>query len=525
MAVFEECGLSELIDEAVKYKGGRRLSPGNAVKAMIGPMLSVTGKVAVCRVDDFYASAPVDVMFGDSVEHRSLNDRALGDTLDELYGSDMQDLLWRCAERCRVKYGLSSSVYHMDATNFPVYVLAGVEEPEEGSIAPMYGGNSKNKRNDLRQYDAEIVTDGNRTLTYLRAYSGNTSDVEMNRDTVEFLKDRLDCGRSTIVADSKLVTEDLLKRLMDNDLGFISKCPENFSKKVKGTIVQLVETGVMTPSSLGKGYMVYDTEADTVCGRLRFLAYRSPMDRERCLKYHREQGDRLLAKAFAPLRKRLFNCIPDAEEEYDLVAKGVEDHGYRVEHTVVEHDIVEKRPQRGRPKKGSPPPTVTKKYGIDVTWTFDEDAARKLMGEDSVQVLVTNLPSSDDPTGNLRDGATSDEVLRTYLDEYKPEHTFRLLKSDIGMSKVYLHKPNREAAMMMVMGVAAAITSVIDCVLRQKEVGYTFNDLSWKILTTTVRYRRSSGYKFLDGPEWSGSLIKEYCKILEIDPDLMIGRK
>ena len=38
--------------------------------------------------------------------------------------------------------------------------------------------------------------------------------------------------------------------------------------------------------------------------------------------------------------------------------------------------------------------------------------------ERSVRVLVTNLPRSDVDKDNLRDGATADTVLLSYLDQY-----------------------------------------------------------------------------------------------------------
>ena len=81
---------------------------------------------------------------------------------------------------------------------------------------------------------------------------------------------------------------------------------------------------------------------------------------------------------------------------------------------------------------------------------------------EEIQVLVTNLPRANEDAGNIRFGATADTVVRTYLDEYKPEHVFRLLKSGIGMDKVYLHRGSRVAAMFFIAGVAGTLLSVMD---------------------------------------------------------------
>lgn len=82
-----------------------------------------------------------------------------------------------------------------------------------------------------------------------------------------------------------------------------------------------------------------------------------------------------------------------------------------------------------------------------------DDAEVVAEGEE-IQVLVTNLLCANEDAGNIRFGATADTVVRTYLDEYKPEHVFRLLKSGIGMDKVYLHRGSRVVAMFFIAGVA-----------------------------------------------------------------------
>ena len=226
--------------------------------------------------------------------------------LDVLYGAaDLEELSWRCSEMCCEVYGLSSDIYHLDATNVPVYAV--VEYlPDGGAPSAQFGGNSKTNRNDLRQYDAMAVADGNRVLRYLRTYSGNTGDAEMDADALEFLRTHIDTERSVCVADCKIVSKALVEGMCAMGLGFVSRCPEGFSEKVRETIVRSVGSPYLEESSLGEGYGTYDTDADTVCGPLRFIAYRTPKDREREVAYYREQGERLLSRAFSkPLRTEI----------------------------------------------------------------------------------------------------------------------------------------------------------------------------------------------------------------------------
>ena len=81
------------------------------------------------------------------------------------------------------------------------------------------------------------------------------------------------------------------------------------------------------------------------------------------------------------------------------------------------------------------------------------------------QVLITNLPrpeKEEDESDNIRESAFPETVLKLYLDQYKQEHTFRLLKGKVGLNDVFFKKSERENAMMFVLGIAALIRNVID---------------------------------------------------------------
>lgn len=314
MAVFERCGLRDVIAEALGPAGaGRDLPVPSVVKMAVGAMTAPFDRIALSRFGEFYASAPVDMLFGEGLTKDSLNGTSVARALDVLYGAaDLEELSWRCSERCCEVYGLSSDIYHLDATNVPVYAV--VEYlPDGGAPSAQFGGNSKTNRNDLRQYDAMAVADGNRVLRYLRTYSGNTGDAEMDADALEFLRTHIDTGRSVCVADCKIVSKALVEGMCAMGLGFVSRCPEGFSEKVRETIVRSVGSSYLEESSLGEGYGTYDTDADTVCGPLRFIAYRTPKDRELEVAYYREQGERLLSRAFSKPLRTEYHCREDAE--------------------------------------------------------------------------------------------------------------------------------------------------------------------------------------------------------------------
>lgn len=523
MSVYEKCGIGGIIDAAIGNDGKNRILPiRSVVKMIVGGMMLPFDRIPLYRFDLMYASAPVDLLFGEGLTPQSLNARSISRALDVLSGYDMADILWKCSSSCNETYGFDSDIYHVDASNFAVYALTEDTSNDDFPKA-MYGGNSKIGRNDLRQYDAMTVTDGNRILRYIRTYSGNTSDVVMDRNVIDFLRNNVDPKISTVVADCKLVTSDIINDLNAMGMGFVSKCPANFSDTVRSDIVRSVGHSFFERSSLGDGYGVYDTDADTVCGRLRFIAYRTPHDREDGMEFLREDGERRLFKALSVFSTREFLCRDDAEKAFNDALARIKDVAYVVSHRIVENERVKKRRSRGRPRKDDLPPEKETYWTVEIDWTFDRGLAEELLDRDEMQVIVTNIPRTANDTDNIRSGADADTVVRLYLDEYKAEHTYRLLKSGLGMDKVYLHKGNRVAAMMFIAGIAGLLSSTMDAVLRRGNVDSTTYQMGFEFADTTVRLKRQTGYAYIDGHEGIGAAIEEYCRMLDIDPDSMIG--
>jgi hypothetical protein len=60
IAMFEQKGLTELIDSKFKHDPRIKLTPGNAVKAMIGTMLSAEGRRPLFGISNFYVSSPTE---------------------------------------------------------------------------------------------------------------------------------------------------------------------------------------------------------------------------------------------------------------------------------------------------------------------------------------------------------------------------------------------------------------------------------------------------------------------------------
>jgi transposase len=375
MSVMEQTGLRRFIDSQVEWDSERKLSPGNAVKAMIGPIFDQKKKLPLQGVRHFYELAPTDMLFGKGVTLESLNDNALARNLDCLFDAGLYDLFWKCSHMLKRRTGLVSNILHTDSTDVSVHVLRS-EDPGDGSAFPAYSGNPKDGRGNLLRYNMATITDGDRILQYCRTYSGNMVDAVMNRDTLDFLKGRADIHESVIVADCKLVNSILITEMQEMNLGFISKVPQSFSEKVRESVIEFALSAKMEDSSVPK-YKVCETTMKTVCGDLRFIVYRSTKENKRTDDYLEKHGKKEAENRFRGFLKKKFACETDAMNAFNDVMKKHLNSAYIVTGVTEGTEEIVPRKGRGRHPNGYVPETKVM-WKVNVTMHFDKERASEM---------------------------------------------------------------------------------------------------------------------------------------------------
>ena len=524
MTVMERSGIRRLIDSLVEYdRGQRKLSPGMAVKAMIAPIFDMRKKMPLSGIRHFHRATPTDLFFGKNVSVEGLNDSALGRSLDDLFDAGLEDMFWKCSSMIKRKFGFDSKIKHMDATNYSVWSVP-PEYYTDGAL-PAFGGNAKNGRNDLLQYSAATVTDGDRILEYCKAYSGNTADGVMNAETIEFLKERIDAHENVLIADCKLVSGPLINELNNIGMGFISKLPSSFSGKIRDRIIASAMSGIMDTSSVN-GYETYETECETEeCGKLRVIAYRSPKGTKKAMEYLERQGLREAEKRFKPFLKKEFACEADAKAMFDDVMKEHVNSAYIVTGRTVRIDEIIRRKTRGRPPKGSAEPETKEKWKVETSMIFDKNRAVGLANVHGMSVIVTNLRFVTEDAENIRHGATSDTVLRLYLDQHKVEKTYRLMKSGMGVDSVYVHTPSRANALLFVVAIATLVSSIMDALIKRSGNGRqkTVKQVCTEIQSASFIYHRNEERMSVMGPKGSAAEVSSFVRILELAPSDMFS--
>ena len=137
-----------------------------------------------------------------------------------------------------------------------------------------------------------------------------------------------------------------------------------------------------------------------------------------------------LRKKLKSLKSRRFFCEDDALDAFRNTLKGLDGGCYTADPKVYVDTAAEKRHGDG------------KLYRVESeNVRVDESKLRNSVMSHSVQVLITNLSfsaDSDDP----RKEASADDVIDLYLEQYKVEAGFKMMKSGMNIADVYIHTPS-----------------------------------------------------------------------------------
>ena len=544
MSLMDSFGITDIIDKTCGFHGESALSPGNAVKAICGTMFTDNKRKALYNVEGFYSYAPVSRLFGPEVEHSSLNDSTLGRCLDRVFESGTTEMFNDISNHVHTSLRLDSRFLHLDTSNVTVFKNPKMEQDEYGPKAAH--GHAKDGHDERLQYSFESIVDEHGLQLYMKAHDGNADDGRMAMEALRFMESRLNNQKVCLVADCKIVYEDMVNRLIWNNYPFVSKCPENFGDNARRRVLDIVRDRDFTYiGRIGKRkdspeFEVCDLDLKANDETLRFLAYRivGGSD-ERSMDYYRNHCGKKVTTTLKRLMKQDFACKDDASSATDKVLKELSVYPFRISYGIVEKVIREKRTSRGRPRKDEPPPKEIDRYRIEATWELDEDLAEIMAEDHSIRVLVTTLPRAEpedgdetrDPKdGDPFEGATMRDVMRIYLGQWRVESIFGEYKSNIGADTVFLQTNRRVEVLLFMVAIAAMIRSVIKLLLGRNRTrgspvpnGVTAKRFFFLTSNMFIEIDRSDGMIVLDGSDDDCIMLEEACAALYLDPSKLLG--
>ena len=210
-----------------------KFSPGVLAQLMVLlPFTPSFSKIPLSRIDERYSGIDLELLVGEPIDPSELNDDQFARLLDRIYESDCSILLLKIALSVRMTFNLpENGILHSDTTS---HVLYGDYIPEENTVPPIEitYGYSKQKRNDLKQVQTGMVTDGDGLIIYSSTLDGNKADCTYNNEVILKLKEIYgpEFSKYIYVADSKLLTEPNFTSLTQgaSPIRFISRIPFPF---------------------------------------------------------------------------------------------------------------------------------------------------------------------------------------------------------------------------------------------------------------------------------------------------------
>lgn len=449
--ISEEIELAELIDKRVG-KVGRKVSCGQAVQAMILNALGFSSR-ALYLMPNYLQNKPVDILISSDLQPDDFNDDTLGRSLDDLYKTGVTEIFAEVASNALRVYEIEHEFVHLDSSSFHLHGEYGADNDEEEpqAIQVTYGY-SRDHRPDLKQVIAQIITSQNSALpVWLEVLSGNSSDKDTFANSVTAYCQHLgEAPKPYFVMDSAGYSASNLK-MMEKTL-WLTRVPETMAEAQR--LVR--QTSQENMQELRAGY--FGKEVTILYAEIeqRWLVVYSEAAYLRELQSLEKAQARELVQAEKQWRKlcrQEYRCEADAEG-----AVKVFNQRWKYHQGTAQVEPVTRYAHPGRPSTTAKPEIVTYHLtGVVVVSSEKLEKAKKTLGK---FIIATN---------ELDPRLSPQAMLEHYTAQgISVERGFRFLKDPLFFAhSLFLKKPERIMALVMLMGLALLIYALAERQLRQ----------------------------------------------------------
>jgi len=454
--MFDELGIGDELDRALQHNPETRIvTVGSAVKAMVLNGLGFVNQ-QLYLVPMFFQNKPTQRLIAPGIEAQHLHDDTLGRALDMLYDYGVTELYSLIAATAAQRLGLAPTFAHLDSTSFHVDGRYNSAEDPEAEVIHITRGYSRDHRPDLNQVMLDLIVEHQAGIPLLmKPLSGNSSDGQNFGQIVTEHITQLHTtyGTTYLVADSALYSAENLQQLAKTGSKWITRVPATVTEAQDA----LAQADPETMEPLEEGYR-YHLLASTYGGvpqrwMLCYSEHRRPQAQQSVDKRWCKQSE-ADAKAFQKLCRTPFACEVDAQQALATFAQGLQAASLH-EGTIEPRRCYGKR---GRPGQNAPPPQVV--YHITGALTSSLAAHAALVAPQSCFLLATN---------ELDDGLLPPPALLAgYKGQAHAERGFRFLKDPRFLAaSLYLKKPERIMALLMVMTVCLLVYAALEYRIRK----------------------------------------------------------
>lgn len=457
-ATIDNLGLEKLIDNILPVckEKGAILTMGERTSAMILNGLGFMDD-RLYMFPEFLDNKPVERLFRPGIKANHFNDDSLGRCLDAISDYGPTKLFCELSFKIGQKFKLLGKTAHFDTTSLIVYgdynqveqeqTLKQEEKQEKAQeqglglskqLIPTYGY-SKEGRSDLKQVILLLGSTGAANLPiFMSSHSGNASD----KITIPKAIERANTFASFLTLPSEFMYigdsamyENIIHQ---KDIYWATRVPHSL-KQAKEVLSK--DEASLKYEELENGYKVsqylevlYKEKAQ------KWIVVYSEQKhkREKETFYKKiESEQKQMSKKLWHLSNQIYNCKKDIHAIIKPLKKQLKHH--RLDYQVEE---IYTYPQSGRPKPG-----IEKELqGYKVVAKLERDQESIQENEKTLGKFILATNQFD------KDKFSERELLKEYKNQQKVEKGFAFIKSDaFEVSSIFLKKPSRISALMMVM--------------------------------------------------------------------------
>ena len=449
----QDIKLAEIIDRALGDSGQRQVSFGKLFEAMILNGLGFTGRT-LHMFSEYFEDKPLERLLGPGIQAEHINDDALGRCLDALYEHGVSPLYQTIGEAVVRHLDLPCEAVHLDSTSFHT---DSQEKLSEGDFNPVQitKGYSRDHRPELNQVILNLICENQAGIpVYMKPASGNSNDLKGFKEIVKSHVQSLKAAQKSrwLVADSALYVGETLQYLDKSEQLFITRVPQRLKEATD--LVANAHNLVFTP--INEDYQGVWYQSDYADVRQRWLLLRSEPAHQRERK--NLNGRMLKAaneerKSFKKLCQQGFACRKDAESA--LKRWQTQQTWLDVDASISEMPIYT---GRGRPAAGRAPDKI--EFRLSGQLFTPLKRRQQALDQLGLFIIATNDHS---PSMSM------DKLLSTYKSQQAVEKGFRFLKSpDFLTSSIFLKKPERIEALLMVMTTCLMVYAAMEHLIRKR---------------------------------------------------------
>jgi len=449
-----------------------RVPPGTlALSLVLTPFFRADKRYPLCSIEEIVEFMDTKLVFGKEYPHSYFNDDCLGLLLDRVHEAGCTGLFSMVALQVFAKLKIPfGSIFQVDTTSHVYYGDSKICEEENYEGLKITYGYSKDKRPDKKQVMSGMVTNELGIPLYTEVLDGNTSDTVWLPDAICHFRNLFgELYRDSIfIADSKLVSKKNFEILFDkaNPLSFISKCPEKFCSRIAEMTVNEAYSrnkweyvGPCCKDKESKRATKYEVQGFNKIihgNECRLIVFRNIDGDERLLhevKKERENIEEGVKREF----KKPFACEADAKKALDEFAKKYKTTLLNTEFEI--HEVtIEKKPI-GRPSKSKEKFEIISEFYVKLkTLEQNKEKVEKRSRSLETVVLITNVPCNT---------KSDKEIFQLYKNQQVVETNFEELKKPSMFYSIFLEKPERIEALLMLLHVSLLIRVIMRITARE----------------------------------------------------------